>query len=97
LDFLASFLGFLSSVILSFPAWRASILLKDAYSVQRTSKGTKNSTKSAGEALEKAIENRANAWSPAAHYSLIVGLICMLLSGLLGLWISFPKLLELFA
>jgi len=85
---LVPILGFISSLILSYPAWRASVLLKEAHLLYKMDKGSDEATKRASRALSEAFERKANSWTPGLHLALIVGLLLMIASGFFDVWIS---------
>ena len=88
-----AWLALISSVLLAYPGWRASVLLRDAYRVLQEEDGRQSSndiasteTNYAARALAKSFENDASKWLPHLHKLLLVGLLVMLLAGVLEVW-----------
>ena len=92
LKWVLSVIGFISSLILSFPAWRASVLLKEAHSIYKIDQGSDKSTERVATALSKAFEKKANSWTPGLHRALILGLFLMIVSGFFEVCISLTEI-----
>lgn len=86
----AAFSSLLGSVLLVWPAWRVSKILKTAFELSKAAskngKGQKKSSFAEGiKATAEAIETDAGKWTPRNHYQLIGGIGFMIVGGLISL------------
>ena len=92
----AAILSLLGSLLLVWPVWRASQLLKTAFMLSKiASKNGKDQNKSVFdegiEALAEAIEKQAGKWTPGIHRMLIGGIGFMVGGGLISLIDAYCK------
>jgi hypothetical protein len=86
----AAFFSLLGAVLLVWPAWRASRILKSAFELSNkaTEEGSDQKQSAFDEGIKataKAIEDDAGKWTPRQHRQLIGGIGLMVAGGLIGL------------
>lgn len=82
-----AWLALVSSLLLAYPGWRASALLRETYrlvQLKKNSEPASDETEFAIQALADSFKKDANKWLPGLHRLLVAGLLLMVLSGILG-------------
>lgn len=88
-EIVLAWLSFLGSVILIWPAWKASVILKVAYSLYKKSGEAGSSFSKGLHATAQSLEKEAGKWTLLDHRVLLLGIIFLVLSGLGGLVSSY--------
>jgi len=81
----ATFLSLLGSVLLVWPVWHASQMLKTAFKLSKTTSHKESSFDEGIKATAAAIEDDAGKWTPGNHYQLVGGIGFMVVGGLISL------------
>jgi len=83
-----AWLAFISSLLLAYPGWRVSVLLRETYRLLQTNENinaTSGETDYAVQALAESFKKDAEKWLPNLHWLLLIGLLFMVISGFLGI------------